>query len=583
MLGENEIDEANDSKVREETCSHETEDDASDDGDSVSDDGNTFSSNPVTSVNDNEIASDVEKARDALAKLICFEEMPPLATTKFLHELNPKLEVGFHTVEADCLEIYEEEREKIKEVLRDFDGQISLSVEISWYEKRYCVFYDYMCLRAHFIDDSWNLKNWVLNFRHIRHPFEVQGATLESLKGWDVENKISTLTMVNPDDYDETFEVVKDHIQSKKELQLNGQLFCVYCCGDFISLMVQDAFNEIREIIDTVSELYSFGKSLPLWYLTNSRLKDALELESMGEFSSKDVTDHYKVPSADEWNKVRGICKLVDSIYEVANALFETKHITSNVYLHHLQELQAILTQESSNSDSFIRTVVEKMQQKFDKYWKDMFLVLTIATVMDPRYKMKYIEFSSSKFEGSDGNSQVRVLEAIHSLYDDYVTRFSGKGNSTSSTQEEYSPSHIEEGCCNSTVVFSDLQEYQQFIQCTSPPPRSDLDWYLKEPVLPWSQDFNALSWWRAASPKYPILSRMARDFLAIPISLATSFEAFYTQKREADRRIISLKPALMNALMCTRSWYKSTENSNGVWTSFWWSSYIFLDIKLNL
>ncbi|KAK9288630.1 hypothetical protein L1049_017090 [Liquidambar formosana] len=529
MQREHKIDETNDSKARDDSCSRETD---GDDGNSFNDDGNSFG-----------------------------DECTPQAAKKLVHILNPQFELGMDTTEANCLEVYEEEREKIKEVLRNFDGQISLPVDILRYEKRYGGGYDYLCLRAHFIHDSWDVKNWVLNFRRIWYPLEVvpHEAILESLKDWDIENKISTLTMVNSEYYDETVEFVKDHIQSKKEFQLNGQLFRVFCCGDFISLMVQDAFDEISEIIDTVSQLYSFGRSLPLWYLTSSKLKDALELESMGEFSSKEVTDHYEVPSADEWDKVRSICRLVDSIYKVADALFQTKHVTSSIF-HHLHELQAILTRESSNSDSFIRTVVKKMLQKFDKYWKDMFLVLTIATVMDPRSKMKFIEFSSSKFEGSNGNSRVRdVLEAIHSIYDDYVTRFPGKENfvcdMTSSNPEEDSPSRAEEGGPNSTNALSDLQEYLQFIQSISQPPKSELDWYLGEPVLPWSQDFNALSWWRAASPKYPTLSKMARDFLAIPISLATSFDAFYTEQREADKRVISLRPALMNALMCTRSW----------------------------
>ena len=52
-------------------------------------------------------------------------------------------------------------------------------------------------------------------------------------------------------------------------------------------------------------------------------------------------------------------------------------------------------------------------------------VVLAIATVMDPRYKIMYFEFSSSKYGGKDGNIEVStVLMAIRSLYDDYNTRF---------------------------------------------------------------------------------------------------------------------------------------------------------------
>lgn len=200
--------------------------------------------------------------------------------------------------------------------------------------------------------------------------------------------------MLNDNLYCETCEIIKDHIQGKRELQLNGRLFKVHCCGDIVSRMVQVAYKAINNTIDNVRELCSFGKPLPLWYLTSAQLKDALELESGGEFSSQDARDNYEVPSAEEWEKDRSICSLVDSIYEVTEALFESKYPTANAYLYHLRELQAILIRKSTSTDRFIQRVARKMLKKFDKYWKGMYSVLVITMVMDPRFKMKYLKFS---------------------------------------------------------------------------------------------------------------------------------------------------------------------------------------------
>ncbi|KAL7252281.1 hypothetical protein ACSBR1_014014 [Camellia fascicularis] len=223
------------------------------------------------------------------------------------------------------------------------------------------------------------------------------------------------------------------------------------------------------------------------------------------------------------------------------------------------------------------------MLKQFDEYWKDMYLVLALATVMDPQCKMKYIEYLSMKDEGgNDVTSQVStILKAICTLFDDYSTHFLGKVNSasdsTSSGSEEVEcpdsdfkeevpvtkkskieevSIQVEEGPINPNRS-SHLQDYQQFIQSTSQPPKSEVDWYLEEPVLPWSDHFNILKWWRAASPKYPVLSRMARDLLSIPLSVVTSYDAYYTKEREIDRRLISSGPVVMNALMCTRSWHR--------------------------
>ncbi|KAL7178370.1 hypothetical protein ACSBR2_031509 [Camellia fascicularis] len=242
---------------------------------------------------------------------------------------------------------------KVKQVLRNLDGQISLSVDILRYEKRYEYPQDYLCLTTYFIDDNWKLKKWILRFSQIWDGFSElpHKIIMKSLKDWDIEEKISTITMLNDNLYRETCEIVKDHIQGKRELQLDGRLFKVHCCGDIVSRMVQVAYKAINNIIDNVRELCSSGKSLPLWYLTSAQLKDALELESGGEFFSQDVQDNYEVPSVEEWEKVRSICELADSIYEVTEALFESKYPTANAYLYHLRELQAILIQKSTSID----------------------------------------------------------------------------------------------------------------------------------------------------------------------------------------------------------------------------------------
>ncbi|GMP76200.1 hypothetical protein CsSME_00032981 [Camellia sinensis var. sinensis] len=75
--------------------------------------------------------------------------------------------------------------------------------------------------------------------------------------------------------------------------------------------------------------------------------------------------------------------------------------------------------------------------------------------------------------------------------------------DSTSDDSEEELPSTPFRGSCDSNW----LQEYNQFTESNSQPPKSDLDWYLEEPILPWNQDFNVSRRWRAESPNYPILS----------------------------------------------------------------------------
>ena len=52
---------------------------------------------------------------------------------------------------------------------------------------------------------------------------------------------------------------------------------------------------------------------------------------------------------------------------------------------------------------------------------------------------------------------------------------------------------------------------------------RSELDKYLDEDVEENSPQFKVLNWWKDNSLRFPVLSRMARDILAIPISTVAS------------------------------------------------------------
>ena len=517
---------------------------------------------------------DEAKASQALALWICTADVPlriiedPLFL-RFVHSVNPFAKPGnVKLVKAECLKIFKEERVKIKQALADFNGQISLSVDVL----KSPVCSEYMCLTAHFVDDGWEMKKWVLGFCRVwEEEDDVTKMILKCLSDWKIENKIFAVTMKNDGDYVATVKIIKDHVQEKKKLQLKGQLFHVYCCADMLCAIVLDALAEIpvNEVLDHVA----CGRPTSLWHLTYQALKDASELYSMGEFS-RDVYHVIEIPPADIWSKAEAVVKLLGSIYNVAKSLFETKYPTVNNYLHNLQELQASLIRESMSSDSFIKPIAEKMLQKFDKYWNDMFLLLALTTLLDPRFKKKYFEFSSLKYENSDSKSQVTaVLDAIQTLYDEYATTIDeneksmSKSSALSAVEDSDGPCpkfrRVEEGCGSSKDGFDWVKEYEQFTLSKGRRPKSELDFYLEEPVIPWIEDFDIISWWRTSSSKYPILSSVARDLLAIPISVATSYDAYDTTARKVDWNIISAGRDLMGALMCTRSWNQSNSDKD--------------------
>ena len=86
---------------------------------------------------------------------------------------------------------------------------------------------------------------------------------------------------------------------------------------------------------------------------------------------------------------------------------------------------------------------------------------------------------------------------------------------------------------------------------------RSELDKYLAEDVEENSPQFKVLNWWKDNSLRFPVLSRMARDILAIPISTIASESAFSTSGRILDGFRSSLTPMRLQALICTQDWLR--------------------------
>ena len=100
------------------------------------------------------------------------------------------------------------------------------------------------------------------------------------------------------------------------------------------------------------------------------------------------------------------------------------------------------------------------------------------------------------------------------------------------------------------------LQQQQMFVT----EKMNDIDRYLaEETVNPMTSSFNILLWWRDHSQKFTVLSMIAKDVLAIPVSTVASESAFSTSGRILDSFRSSLSPKMVEALVCTQNWLKGS------------------------
>jgi hypothetical protein len=89
-----------------------------------------------------------------------------------------------------------------------------------------------------------------------------------------------------------------------------------------------------------------------------------------------------------------------------------------------------------------------------------------------------------------------------------------------------------------------------------------ELDRYLRDELFSCDGDhFDILHWWKMHVPKYPILSRMARDVFAVTTSTVASESAFSTSGRIVSDYRNRLSGNTIEALICFQNWLREAGN----------------------
>ncbi|KAG7595055.1 Ribonuclease H-like superfamily [Arabidopsis thaliana x Arabidopsis arenosa] len=90
---------------------------------------------------------------------------------------------------------------------------------------------------------------------------------------------------------------------------------------------------------------------------------------------------------------------------------------------------------------------------------------------------------------------------------------------------------------------------------------KDELDIYLKDevetPKAFAGTEWDVLSWWRLNRHKYPVLSEIAKDVLAMQVSSVASESAFSTSGRIIEPHRSCLTHYMVEVLMCTEQWLK--------------------------
>ena len=155
--------------------------------------------------------------------------------------------------------------------------------------------------------------------------------------------------------------------------------------------------------------------------------------------------------------------------------------------------------------------------------------------------------------EGVEEKSKFVVDSAI-ALFNEYKAKYetiNQEGTSGQSTNEGSSVASI-------PAISSARAWYIKRRRTLTEEIQSELERYLSEAIECESPNFDILHYWKINSEMFTILSKMARDVLAIPISTVASESAFSTDGRVLDPLRYSLTPKIVQCLIYTADWLRS-------------------------
>lgn len=526
---------------------------------------------------------------------VAFNKFEDESFDNWMASLQPTFKcIGRQTIRNDSVAMFERIKRELRSELQSINSRICFTSDL-WTSNQKL---GYICLTAHYIGPDFILKKKIIAFKDVKYPHSgvaIEEAITKCLTDYGIKEKIFTITLDNASNNKSACDLLQE--SGKSDMFFDGEHLLVRCCAHILNILVQDGMHVGDSTIELIRDLVRYINSSPAriqafneiaereglprkaglvldipnrWNSTHDMITEAVKYKMVLKRYAN--AQQQPIPSDEEWSKVEAIGEFLGAFEEATRAFSADRFPTSHLFLDHVLCIhRALRCQEWQHNNHVISDLSKAMDRKFGKYWDGNFnIALVIASILDPRKKMEFIEFFYERV-----CANIVDIDPSITLAKEWLTKYFKKYEEIVRRNDANTISQtvVSRGMTGSPVLVLGKrmlgQEFHEFRtqKRGARVEKSELDAYLEEEYVREDENFEILSWWKTNSNKYPVLSAMARDFLAIPLSTVSSESAFSLGGRILSDNRSSMTPQTLQALVCCKDWlykYPTGEDIHG-------------------
>ncbi|WOG94300.1 hypothetical protein DCAR_0313593 [Daucus carota subsp. sativus] len=251
------------------------------------------------------------------------------------------------------------------------------------------------------------------------------------LKEWGIEIKVFSLTVDNASANNSFVEILKSHLNMNGVLLCDGDYFHVRCGAHILNLIVQSGLKVVDNCVSKVREMVRYVRGAKARMIKLAEFVSQLSINCKKKLS-QDVSTRWNstyvmLESALQYKVALSQYGLVDKNVVLFSG---SQYPTSNLYFHGVYKIQSLISMELQDESSILYETA---------------LILSFAVILDPRYKLKFVEYVFRKIYPTNYSEKVRhIYKKMEELYLDYCRISSISSTSVTSCPRVINEDHDE-------------------------------------------------------------------------------------------------------------------------------------------